>query len=303
MALETDHFLDRRRLKRRLNFWRIVAVIAVIAVIAAVLGPAGGLGKGDRVALVEVENIILDDPRLNLAIRELEKDEAVKAVLVAIDSPGGTVVGGESLFAALSTVGREKPVIAVIAGLGTSAGYMVALGAEHIVARPGTITGSIGVILQTTEITGLLGKLGIKALSIKSSPLKAQPNPFEALSEEARKVTQGVVDDIQTMFVNLVAKRRKMPRDKALKLADGRIFTGRQAKDNGLIDQLGGRKEARDWLKATHGVDLSLPLTALKLPAKKTALREFLDDLVGKTSFSERLRLDGLVSLWHPALK
>lgn len=302
MALETDYFLDRRRLKRRLNFWRIVAVMALVAVVGVAVGRQTGLAGGDRVALVEVENIILDDPGLNKAIRDLETDDAVKAVLVAINSPGGTVVGGESLFGSLSAVGRKKPVIAVIAGLGTSAGYMVALSAEHIVARPGSITGSIGVILQTTEVTGLLSKLGIKAESIKSSPLKAQPNPLEILSDEARAVTQGVVDDIQAMFVEMVITRRKMSRDKALKLADGRIFTGRQAKNNGLIDQLGGRKEARDWLDATHGIAPSLPLVAVEVPHKETFLRAILDDLFGKTSFSERLRLDGLVSLWHPAL-
>ena len=303
MALEADQFLDRRRLKWRLNLWRTVAVIAIVAVIAVAIGRNDGLTKGDRVALVEVQSIILDNPRLNKAIRNLEKNEQVKAVLVAIDSPGGTVVGGESLFASLSTVGKKKPVIAVIAGLGTSAGYMVALGAEHILARPGSITGSIGVILQSTEVTGLLGKLGIKPVSIKSSPLKAQPNPLEELSAEGRAVAQNVVDDIQAMFVDLVVARRKMPLNKALKLADGRIFTGRQAKDNGLIDQLGGRQEAREWLNATHGIEASLPLVAVKLPSQKTPLRDLLEDLVGKTSFSERLRLDGLVSLWHPALK
>jgi protease-4 len=303
MALESDRLLDRRRLKRRLAFWRIVAVAAIVAAVISGFARFAGLGAGDHLARLDIDGIIFDDPPRIEAVRALAENHKAKALIVRIDSPGGTVVGGESLFSALRFVAGKKPVVAVIAELGTSAGYMAALGADRIVARPGSITGSIGVILQTTDVTGMLGKIGVHAEAIKSSPLKAQPSPLEPLSAEGRTATQAVVDDIYAMFIDLVAERRKLPRAGARRLADGRVFTGRQAKANGLIDALGGRKEAVDWLISAHGIAADLPVEPVRIPRDKKFLSGLLDDLFGKTMLSERLRLDGLVSLWHPGVK
>ena len=309
MVFDTDSFIDRRRLKRRLRNWRIAAIfLAVLVVVAAVgrfYGPGalGGLDGPDRVGLLAISSIILQDQAREDAIRASARNSSIKALVVRINSPGGTVVGGESLFTALRAFAAEKPVVAVMEDLATSAGYMAALGGDYIIARQSTITGSIGVILQTTEFTGLLEKLGITAEAIKSRPLKGQPSPLEKLSEEARAATQSVVSDIFDMFVDMVSARRGMSREEVLALADGRVFTGRQAVANGLVDALGSEKEAREWLAASHDIDTGLPLMAVKIRREGGLFRDILDNAFGKALFSERLRLDGLISLWQPNLR
>lgn len=302
MALDIDHLMDRRRLKRRLVFWRVTAVVAVIAVVVVAIGQFRDLSERDHVALLNISGVIVADPIRNAALKRLAEDDRAKAVLVRINSPGGTVVGGEQLFLNLRKIAEKKPIVAVINELGTSAGYMAAIGADHIVARQGTITGSIGVLLQTTNITGLLEKLGISAEAIKSAPLKAAPNPLEPLTPASRAATQAIVTDMYNMFINMVSERRNMDIARVRPLADGRVFTGRQAIKNGLIDALGGDDEARDWLAAEKGIDKNLALRPVEIEKRRGAVREFFDSTVGKTLFSERLTLDGVISLWHPQL-
>ena len=254
-------------------------------------------------AAIEISNVIFGEPARDAALRRVAADRGARALIVRINSPGGTVAGGEALFRSLRLVADRKPVVAVIGELGTSAGYLSALGADYIIAREGSITGSIGVILQSTDITGLLDKLGVKPESVKSSPLKSQPNPLEPFSEEARAATEAVVADIYDLFVGMVAERRRMSRERVAPLADGRIFTGRQALRQGLIDGIGGETEARDWLASAHGIAASLPVRSVKARRDDGILSGVLDDVFGKTLFSERLRLDGLISLWHPEFK
>lgn len=300
MALDADHILERRRYKRRLAFWRVAAVVALVAAVAAAVGRFHG-GK-DYVSRLDVDGLILDDRDRDRALAELARDEDARALIIRIDSPGGTVVGGEALYRNLRAVAEKKPVVAVMGGTATSAGYMTALGADHIIASPGSLTGSIGILLQTADVTGLLEKLGIKAETIKSSPLKAQPNPLEPFTPEAREAVRSVVLDLYDMFVDMVSERRSIPREKVLGLADGRVFTGRQALSNGLIDALGSESEARDWLAETHKILRSLPVKDLKIVHEGEPWRDLLGSVVGKALLSERLRLDGLISLWQPVL-
>lgn len=300
MSLEADQIIDRRRLKRSLTVWRVLAVVTLVAAVLAAVGRFDGFQRGSHVARLTIDGVILDDPARDLALGHLADDGNAKALIVRIDSPGGTVVGGEALYHSLRDVAGSKPVVAVMGSAATSAGYMSALGADHIVARSGSVTGSIGVLLQTADITGLLDKLGIKPETIKSGPLKAQPNPLEPFSEEAREATQEVVQDIFEMFVDMVAERRGMPREKVLELADGRIFSGRQALANGLVDALGGETKARQWLAETHQIPESLPVRNVKIEHEGQIWRDLLGGLFGKTLFPERLRLDGLISVWHP---
>lgn len=300
MALDADHILERRRYKRRLAFWRVAAVVALVAAVAAAVGRFHD--RGDYVSRLDVDGLILDDRDRDRALAELARDEDARALIIRIDSPGGTVVGGEALYRNLRAVAEKKPVVAVMGGTATSAGYMTALGADHIIASPGTLTGSIGILLQTADVTGLLEKLGIKAETIKSSPLKAQPNPLEPFTPEAREAVLSVVLDLYDMFVDMVSERRSIPREKVLGLADGRVFTGRQALSNGLIDALGSESEARDWLAETHKILRSLPVKDLKIVHEGEPWRDLLGSVVGKALLSERLRLDGLISLWQPVL-
>lgn len=302
MSLDVDTLLDRRRLKRQVGWWRLIAIVAATAFAVAAVARLAGWPEADHIARITVSGLILEDQDLAESLREIAEDDAAKALMVQIDSPGGTVVGGEVLYRDLRAVAERKPVVAVMGTLATSAGYMAALGADYILAHEGTITGSIGVILQATEITGLLDKLGITTEAIKSRPLKAVPSPLEPLTDEGRQATRRVVLDIHEMFVDLVALRRDLPRAKALELADGRIYTGRQALKAKLVDGLGGERDARAWLAETHGIkDLVVrdrdPRPEFGIwPAIRSALS-------GKTLFSETLTLDGLISLWHPDLR
>ncbi len=303
MSLDADRIIDRRRLKRHLIFWRIATVVSLIVVGVVALERMGKLRQEVHVARLSVEGIILDDPWRDKALEQVRDNDKAKALIVRIDSPGGTVVGGEALFHGLRAMAAKKPVVAVMSGTATSAGYMAALGAEYIVAREATITGSIGVIMQTADMTQLLEKLGIKPESIKSGELKAQPNPLEPFTPAAREAVKVVVLDLFEMFVDMVAKRREIPREQVLKLADGRVFTGRQAEKNGLVDTIGGERKAREWLRDSFDISTKLPVKDVEIQRDDEPWRDILTGMVGKTLFSERLRLDGLISLWHPELR
>jgi protease-4 len=300
MSLQVDFFIDRRRLKRQLTAWRVIGVVAIVAAVVTGIGRIASVAGRDQILRLDVVGVILDDPRRDKALLDVAADDTVKALIVRIDSPGGTVVGGETLYKRLRQVAQSKPVVAVMGELATSAAYMTAVGADHIVAREGTLTGSIGVILQTTDVTGLLEKLGIKPETVKSSPLKAQPNPFEPFTKEAREATREVVLDMYEMFVRLVAERRGLSAETVRRLADGRVFTGRQAHSNGLIDAFGGETEALNWLADVRGIDPEIPVRDIDLATPEEKLRDLIDGLIRKALFSERLKLDGLVSLWHP---
>ncbi len=306
MAIDADILTDRRRLKRRLLLWRTLAIVAVMALAAAAFGRfagIGGFGGTDYIARLSVTGVIVDDERRHRLLARIADDRNAKALIVRIDSPGGTVVGGEALHASIRAVAEKKPVVALMGQVATSAGYMVAIAADRIFAYKGTITGSIGVILQTTELTGLLDKLGIATEAIKSGPLKAAPSPFEPMTPEVRRVTQALVTDIHRIFVSLVAERRALGLEDLRPLVDGRVFTGAAAVRNRLIDAIGGEAEAKAWLNQERDIDLGLRVRDVKPARKIDRWFDFFDALDRKTMFSERLTLDGLVSVWHPALR
>ncbi len=264
MSLETDLILDRRRITRRLNFWRALAVGAGVIALAAIVVPKTGGGLGRHVARVNVTGVITEDRKLIESVAALAKDRSVPAVIVSIDSPGGSVAGGESLRGALLRVAAVKPVVAVMRGTAASAGYMVALPAARIFAREATLTGSIGVILQTGEVSGLLGRLGVAAEAITSGPLKDQPSFTRELTAQGRDYLQTLVGDMYDQFVGMVAEARHMDAEQVRGLADGRAYTGRQAQKLGLVDEIGGEIEAREWLARERSVPVSVPADDLK---------------------------------------
>jgi protease-4 len=250
-----------------------------------------------------VSGVLHDNFRRGDLLKNIRDNVNIRALIVHINSPGGTVVGGEALYQGLKDVAGTKPVVAVLGELATSAAYMAAVGADHIIARAGTVTGSIGVLMQTADITGMLKNLGIAPVSIKSSPLKAQPSPLEPFTDEARTATRDVVSDMYAMFVDMLVEGRAMNRDRVLVLADGRIFTGRQALAHGLIDAIGAEPEARQWLAANRNVALDLPAVDVEVEERDGGWTGLLSSLIGKTLFSERLTLDGLLSVWHPYIR
>jgi len=311
MTLDVDGLLDRRRLKRRLIVWRALAVLAVAGLAFLALHPGGkdafGLDEGPHVARISVTGIITEDDDVLDTLDEIADDDTAKALIVHVDSPGGTVVGGETLYRRLREVAAKKPVVATMGTTAASAGYMVAIAADRIYAHSGTITGSIGVLMQAPNVVGLLDKMGVQVDAMKSAPLKAVPSPLEKLTPEGRAATQAVVDDMFHMFTGMVVERRKMPVDKVTALADGRIYTGNQALQNGLVDAIGGETEAREWLEKEHHISTDLPLVD-RDPEEETGLFQSTAHALaraigGKTLLSERLILDGLVAVWHPDLR
>lgn len=304
MALEADQAVDRRRLKRRLSFWRAAAIIAVAALVIVGVSRQRGtftsLVERPHVERLSVTGVISEDSARSAALKAILKNDRVKALIVEINSPGGTVVGSEALFRELRAIAAKKPVVATMGTLAASGGYMTALGADHIVAREGTITGSIGVIMQSADITGLLKKLGIEPEAIKSAPLKAVPSPLEPLTAEGREATKAVVMDMYDMFVGMVAERRHLAPEEAKRLADGRIYTGRQAVAAKLVDEIGGEDEARAWLERARGVPASLPVRDVQIERDSSGVLGLVGERIGKVLFSERLTLDGLMAVWHP---
>ena len=299
MALDADHLLDRRRLKRRLTLWRALAIIGALALIAVLFADRlSGYVAGPHVARLAIHGLIIDDRERIAALRRLAEDNRARALIIRLDSPGGTTQGAEELYLALREVAERKPVVAVIGALGASAAYLAALAADHIVARTTSLTGSIGVLVETAEFSGLLDSLGITTDTVKSGALKSEPSPLRPMSEEGRAALAAVVEDSYQWFVALVAERRHLDRADALALADGRIFTGRQALAAGLLDALGGEAEARDWLAETSGVSLGIPTRDIAIERREGLWR--LLRSAGKTLLPERLTLDGLVSVWQP---
>ena len=305
MTLESDLLLDRRRLKRRLFLWRTVAVLAVVAVGLLAMGrtPGAWLAR-EHVARLTLSGMITDDRKLVQAVDALAADDDARALMVVIDSPGGTVAGGESLHAAIARVAAKKPVVAVMGSTAASAGYMVALPAARIFARESTLTGSIGVKLQLPEFSGLLDRLGIGDNSLASGPLKDEPSLARKLSGPGREVLQGVVADMHDQFVAMVAAGRRMEDGRVRELADGRPYTGRQALKLGLIDAIGGEREARGWLAETRQVGTDLPVRDVgRRGLAERALGESLSAWLGallKTVLSQQL--DGAWAIWQPAL-
>ena len=303
MSLETDLLLDRRRLKRRLLFWRSFAVLAVlVAVLVAMRGGGVPFGRA-HLARLTVSGIITDDRKLTEAVAGLADDGTVRALIVSIDSPGGSVAGGQGLHDAIAHVAEKKPVVAVMGGTAASAGYMVAVPAARIFAREGTLTGSIGVLLETGEVSGLLKTLGISAEAITSGPLKDQPSLVRPLSPEGRDVLHGIVMDMYDQFVGMVATGRHIDAAKVREMADGRAYTGRQALRLGLVDAIGGETDARSWLAKTKGVPADLPVEDVSTSgfggrALSSSLGWMVDS-IWKSLFSQGVILDGAWAIWQ----
>lgn len=303
MSLETDLLVDRRRLKRRLVFWRVFSVLAVVVAVLVGLKGAGLAPEGDHITRVSVNGLITEDHKFTESIEKLADDAHVKAVILSIDSPGGSVAGGETIHDAIAHVSATKPVVVTMGGLAASAGYMIAMPAQRIFAREATLTGSIGVLLETGEVSGLLGKLGIGATVIRSGPLKDEPSMVRPLSPEGREVLQGLVNDMYGQFVQMVAAGRHMDEAKVRSLADGRAYTGRQALSLGLVDAIGGEREAKAWLVSAKGLPDDLPVEDLTQAgfAERALSGELGPMLEGiwKTLISQSVSLDGPWAVWQ----
>jgi protease-4 len=323
MSPDSDVIVDRRKIRRKLTFWRVLAALVVIAAIVTVAVVATPAGRGTftasgSIARVNIEGLIRSDHDRVEALERLEKSSAA-AVVVHINSPGGTTAGSEQLYDALVRLKAKKPVVVVVEGLAASGGYIAAIAADHIVAQQSSLVGSIGVLFQYPNFSELMKTVGVKVEEVKSSPLKAAPNGFEPTSPEARAALDSLVKDSYAWFRGLVKQRRGMEDGLLEKVADGRVFTGRQAVELKLVDALGDEKTAIAWLVAEKNVKKDLPVRDFKLTPRigdltflRTAASITLDALglgavarqvehAGLVQAVDRLGLDGMLALWQPA--
>jgi protease IV len=323
MSLDSDVIVDRRRLRRKLTFWRVAAAVIAIAAIVGIgmmVTPAGRgtLTSSGSIARVTIEGLIRSDQERVEALERLA-DSNVAAVIVHINSPGGTTAGSEQLYDSLVRLKAKKPLVVVVEGLAASGGYITAIAADHIIAQQTSLVGSIGVLFQFPNFTDLLKTVGVQVEEVKSSPLKAAPNGYEPTSPEARAALDSLVKDSYAWFRGLVKERRGMDDDQLGKVADGRVFTGHQAVDLKLIDELGDERTAVKWLVAQKSVKPDLPVRDYKLQPRfgdltflRTAASITLEALgfsnvahqleqVGAIQAVDRFGLDGMLALWQPA--
>jgi protease IV len=325
MSLDADQIVDRRRMRRKLTFWRVVAVVlAIVGVIG--LGTAWrtpGIDlltgqSGATIARVSITGLITSDQERVEALDRLARSRA-KAVILHINSPGGTTAGSEELHRSLLALKSKKPMVVVVDGLAASGAYIAAIASDHIVARETSLVGSIGVLFQFPNVGDLLGKIGVSMEEIKSSPLKAAPNGFGPTSPEARAAIEALVKDSYDWFRDLVKNRRQLDDAGLDRVADGRVFTGRQGVPLRLVDELGDEQTAIAWLAKENGIDpktrvrdYSLHDRLSDLPFLHTAVSALLGavglgtlsqhlDEWGAVQTVERLNLDGLLALWHPS--
>jgi protease IV len=262
MSFERDFYEERRRKWRRSAFWKGVFVTLAVLVLIGVAGffLGGGPRLGDHIARLEISGTIYDDPIRDQVLRDIEANDNAKALILRINSPGGTTVGSEALYLRLISISRKKPVVAVIGEVAASGGYIAALGADYIIARGNSLTGSIGVIMEYPDVTDLMAKIGVAMQTVRSGPLKAEPSPFRTPTPAGVLVDRQLIADSYAWFRGLVGERRRLSGPKLALVADGRVFTGRMALENGLIDALGGEENAVAYFESLSGFPADLPV-------------------------------------------
>ncbi|MDH2310957.1 signal peptide peptidase SppA [Methylobacterium brachiatum] len=318
MAADAELLIDRRRLRRRLSLWRVLGIGGLIVAVGALgyrvrTGPDGAFAVRPQIARISVSGFIAGSESTAKLMKRVGESDAVKGVIVSINSPGGTTTGSEEIFRNLRALAAKKPLVAFVDGTAASGAYITAIAADHIVARETSLVGSIGVLFQYPDLSGLLDKVGVKVESVKSSPLKAEPSGFTPTTPEARAALAAVVGDTYAWFKGLVAERRGMDPSQLAVVSDGRVFSGRQSVPLKLVDELGGERQAVAWLEKDRGVPKDLPIKDWK-PSKESDFSLWSAagigaDLLGFDGLAGRLRAvgtqaetagGGLLVLWRP---
>ena len=320
MSLETEAVLDRRRLKRSTALWRSAAIVALALAVGAFAfmgGSSLGLGDQHQIARVTIEGMITEDRAQLRMLKRIAEAKHVDGVILVVNSPGGTTTGGEALFEALRKISGVKPIVSQFGTVAASAAYIAGLGTDYIVARGNSITGSVGVIVQWPEVSELLAKLGVKMNEVKSGPLKATPSMYQPLDEPGRAVTEQMIREGQQWFLGLVTTRRSVNTAAIPGLEQGRVFSGREAMQYKLVDEIGGEAEVLRWLedkrKLKKGLkivdwkprsDVDWSLTGAMGQAISgglvTTAREIISATLQQAGLGA-IQLDGFVSVWHPA--
>jgi protease IV len=314
-ASAADYIVDRRRLRRQVTFWRVAAFLVAAIAILALGYRFSGLGAAadqPHIARLAITGLITGDAATLETIRAIADSKAA-AVEITIESPGGTTAGSELLYNELRRLAAKKPLVAVVGTMAASGAYIAAIGADRIFVQGNSLVGSIGVLIEFPNFSGLLDKIGVKLEAVKSSPLKATPNGMEPTSEATRAAMASLVADSFDWFKGLVKDRRHLNDDELAQVDDGRVFTGRQGVPLKLVDALGGEREAIAWLESEKGVAKDLPVRDWR-PQKAFGLgllgsAASIADGIGLTGVAALLQrgslaqesqlLDGLVSIWQ----
>lgn len=318
--MDREYQVERRKLGRKVSFWRATAfLIAVVAIVGAGFFAAGGPQLAHRtahIAKINIAGVITGDDSTIKLIHDVENSSA-KGALIVIDSPGGTVTGSEALYDALRKLAAKKPTVAVIDSMAASGGYIAAIGTDHLIARETSIVGSIGVLFQYPDIVRMLDMIGIKVESIKSSPLKAAPSPIESATPESRAAIAALVTANFEWFKALVKERRHMDDGRLAEVSDGRVFTGKQGVSLGLVDEVGSEDQAIAWLENERGLPKGLPVRDWKRGSlaerwgltenaaqlfKMAGLGQLGAALDALGEVSRAHVLDGMLVLWHPSV-
>lgn len=267
----------------------IIGLFFLLLILRSIGG--GGTSIGQKVAVIDIRGIISRSDATIKLLHTYRDDQGIKAIVVRIDSPGGSVAPVQEIYSELKKI--EKPIVASMGGSAASGGYYIACAADTIVANPGTLTGSIGVIMQFVQLKGLYDKVGLGHRVIKSGDFKDTGSPFRDLTEEEQAVLQSTVDDVYNQFVDTIFEARGdlLTRDEVIKLADGRIFSGKQALDSKLLDQLGNLPDAIEVAAKLAGIE-GKPKVVRK--EKKTSLFEQLVGIKQMPPLDEMFTLPGV---------
>ncbi len=275
--------------------------ISVIAILGVVSFISQFQGKEDFIAKIELQGIIQDKKELISQLENLNDDKYVKGLITVINSPGGTYVGSKEVYDAINSVSNKIPTAVYMREMATSGGYLVSLSSDKIFSNEGTITGSIGVILQTADISKLLNKLGITPVIIKSGELKAVPNPAEKIGENELNYLQEVIKKMQNEFLEIVKLNRNLSESTIELIKDGRIFTGKDAKKLELIDEIGSERDALNWLIENAGVDENIKVKDL---LHENELKELfsLSFFKKKINYLNQNFYNGIFAIWMPGI-
>ncbi|MDR0774118.1 MAG: signal peptide peptidase SppA [Candidatus Tisiphia sp.] len=284
MTITPDYIIERKQNKLKLRLWKLATILMFIVLIVVMIKkfdlPSSEYvtTNSNYIAAVSIEDIIFEDTKRDKRLEKIIDDDKINALIVNVNSPGGTVVGSEKIYNILRKISAKKPVVIVMGTLAASGGYLISLGGDYIISHNGTITGSIGVILQTLEVTDLAKTLGITFNNFKSGELKAAPNPTEKVTEAVRQAIMSNVQDTYDYFIELVALRRGLAIEEVKKIADGRIYSGRQALKLKLVDAVGSEDDAIKWLQEVKKIDKDLKVKEFKIKPKSKFLEIIMED-------------------------
>lgn len=247
--MKSDTIIFIKELKKKVSLWRLLTFASVFFLVILTSNRIFNSSSNKNfIAKINIDGVILNDTFSFNKINELKNDN-IKGIILSINSNGGDVVESEKLYTFFRELSKEKPIVSIINGMGASGAYLVAMASDYIVSYNTSLVGSVGVLMQTYEITDLAKKIGINLINYKSSSLKGAPNPFEKINPDVDMVISQQINDIYDYFLNIFIERRKIAITEAQEIANGQVYTGRQALEYGLVDKIGGENDVLDYFK------------------------------------------------------